>query len=177
MDDPIWDSTVFTKNQDRLLQGDVVQAFFAAVLTQARQANLMSAEHVPGDGTLLDAWASHKRFQPKDTPTPPTDDDPSNPTVDFRGELRRHDTHQSMTDPDAQLVRKSKGQAATLVHPTSTIHRQLRRESVCDRSTTLCSGVFEHDEHGKAGWSGEEPREGARRFSAGGSAPPFGKGL
>ena len=116
MDDPIWDPTVFTKNRDRLLQGDIAQAFFAAVLSQAREANLVSAEHFTVDGTLLEAWASHKSFRPKDDPTPPTDDDPGNPTVDFRGEKRSNTTHQSTTDPDAQLVRKSRGQAASLAY-------------------------------------------------------------
>jgi transposase len=116
MDDPIWDPTVFTKNRDRLLQGDIAQAFFAAVLSQAREANLVSAEHFTVDGTLLEAWASHKSFQPKDDPTLPVDDDPGNPTVDFRGEKRSNATHQSTTDPDAQLVRKSRGQAAILAY-------------------------------------------------------------
>ncbi len=115
MDAPIWDPTVFTKNRDRLFQGDVAQAFFAAVLTQARQADLLSAEHFTVDGTLLEAWASHKSVKPKDRPTPPApDSDPGNPTVDFRGETRSNATHQSTTDPDAQLVRKSRGQAAIL---------------------------------------------------------------
>jgi len=115
MDDPIWDPTVFTKNRDRLFQGDIAQAFFAAVLTQARQANLVSAEHFTVDGTLLEAWASHKSVQAKEPPTPPpADGDPGNPTVDFRGEKRSNATHRSTTDPDAQLVRKSKGQAAIL---------------------------------------------------------------
>jgi len=114
MDDPIWDVTVFTKNRDRLLQGDVAQAFFEAVTGQAAAHGLLSAEHFTVDGTLLEAWASHKSFQPKDHPTPPTDADPGNPTVDFRGEKRSNATHQSTTDPDAQLVRKSRGQAAIL---------------------------------------------------------------
>ena len=116
MDDPIWDATVFTKNRDRLLQGDIAQAFFAAVLAQARHHDLLSTEHFTVDGTLLEAWASHKSFQPKEQPTPPTDDDPGNPTVDFRGEKRSNTTHQSTTDPDAQLIRKSRGQAAILAY-------------------------------------------------------------
>lgn len=116
MDDPIWDPTVFTKNRDRLLQGDIAQAFFAAVLAQARERDLLSTEHFTVDGTLLEAWASHKSFQPKDQRTPPTDDDPGNPTIDFRGERRSNATHQSITDPDAQLVRKSRGQAAMLAY-------------------------------------------------------------
>ena len=115
LDDPIWDPTVFTKNRDRLFQGDIAQAFFAAVLSQARQADLVSAEHFTVDGTLLEAWASHKSVKPKDQPPlPPTDEDPGNPTVDFRGEPRTNATHQSTTDPDAQLIRKSRGQAAIL---------------------------------------------------------------
>jgi transposase len=115
MDDPIWDPTVFTKNRDRLFQGDIAQAFFAAVLTQARRADLVSADHFTVDGTLLEAWASHKSFQPKDEPTPPAPaDDSGNPTVDFRGDKRSNATHQSTTDPDAQLVRKSRGHAAIL---------------------------------------------------------------
>lgn len=114
MDDPIWDATVFTKNRDRLLQGDVAQAFFEAVKGQAAAQGLLSAEHFPVDGTLLEAWASHKSFRPKADPAPPTDDDPGNPTVDFWGEKRSNATHQSTTDPDAQLVRKSRGQAAIL---------------------------------------------------------------
>ena len=115
MDDPIWDPTVFTKNRDRHFQGDIAQAFFAAVLTQARQADLVSAEHFTVDGTLLEAWASHKSVKPKDQPTPPSAEaDPGNPTVDFRGEKRSNATHRSTTDPEAQLVRKSRGQAAIL---------------------------------------------------------------
>ncbi len=114
MDDPIWDPTVFTKNRDRLFPGDIAQAFFAAVLSQARQAKLVSAEHFTVDGTLLEAWASHKSVKPKEQPTSPTDDDPGNPTVDFRGEKRTNATHQSTTDPDAQLVRTSRGRAAIL---------------------------------------------------------------
>ncbi len=114
MDDSIWDPTVFTKNRDRWLQGDVAQAFFDAVLTQARHESRLSTEHFTVDGTLLEAWASHQSVQPKDHPTPSTDDDPGNPTVAFRGEKRSNATHQSTTDPDAQLIRKGKGQAASL---------------------------------------------------------------
>ena len=101
MDDPIWDPTVFSKNRDRLFQGDIAQAFFAAVLPQARAASLVSAEHVTVDGTLLEAWASHKSFRPKAEPSAPApDDDPGNPTVDFRGEKRSNATHQSTVDAD-----------------------------------------------------------------------------
>src|SRR5688500_19028697 len=90
LDDPIWDATTFTKNRDRLLDGDVADAFFAEVLAAIKQEGLLSDEHFTVDGTLLEAWASQKSFKPKDTPrTPP--DDPKNPTVDFHGPTRRHD--------------------------------------------------------------------------------------
>jgi IS5 family transposase len=114
MDDEIWSPTTFSKNRDRLLEGDVAAAFFDAVVDQARQAGLLSDEHFTVDGTLLEAWASLKSFRPKDTePTEPPDD-PGNPTINFHGESRRNDTHQSTTDPDALLARKGNGREAKL---------------------------------------------------------------
>jgi transposase len=86
LDDPIWDVTVFTKNRERLLEGDIAQAFFDQVLAQARAHALLSDEHFTVDGTSIEAWAGQKSFQPKQaSPTHPPDD-PGNPTVDFRGE-------------------------------------------------------------------------------------------
>ena len=114
MDDPIWSPTVFSKNRDRLLDGDIASAFFDAVLDQATEAGLLSDEHFTVDGTLPDAWASLKSFRRKDAgPTRPPDD-PGNPTVNFHGEARRNDTHQSTTDPDAMLARKGAGREAKL---------------------------------------------------------------
>ena len=114
MDDPIWSPTTFSKNRDRLLESDIAGAFFDGVLAQARAAGLLSDEHFTVDGTLLEAWASLKSFRRKDEgPTPPPDD-PGNPTVNFHGEARRNDTHQSTTDPDAQLARKGQGKEAKL---------------------------------------------------------------
>ena len=114
MDDEIWSPTTFSKNRDRLLEGDVAAAFFDAVVDQARQAGLLSDEHFTVDGTLLEAWASLKSFRRKDAgPTEPPDD-PGNPTVNFHGEARRNDTHQSTTDPDALLARKGNGREAKL---------------------------------------------------------------
>jgi transposase len=114
MDDPIWSPTTFSKNRDRLLESDIAGAFFDAVLAQARTAGLLSDEHFTVDGTLLEAWASLKSFRRKDEgPTPPPDD-PGNPTVNFHGESRRNDTHQSTTDPDARLARKGQGKEAKL---------------------------------------------------------------
>jgi transposase len=109
MDDPIWDVTVFTKNRERLLDGDIAEAFFQAVLKQARERNLLSDEHFTVDGTLLDAWANLKSFQRKDVKPPALPDDPGNASVDFRGEKRSNETHESKTDPDAKLARKGKG--------------------------------------------------------------------
>jgi len=117
IDDPEWDVTVFTKNRDRLLKGEVAEAFFGAVLAQARQRGLLSDEHFTVDGTLIEAWAGQKSFKRKDGKQgsiPPHDDDPSNPTVDFHGEQRSNDTHQSTTDPEALLARKGKGKEAKL---------------------------------------------------------------
>jgi transposase len=118
IDDPVWDVTVFTKNRDRLLKGEVADAFFAAVLAQARQQGLLSDEHFTVDGTLIEAWAGHKSFKRKEdveaAKTPPKDDDPGNPSVNFHGEQRSNDTHQSTTDPEARLARKGAGKEAKL---------------------------------------------------------------
>lgn len=115
-DDPVWVPTVFTKNRDRLLEGDIAQAFLAEARQLADRQGLLSHEHFTVDGTLLEAWASQKSFQPKAAPEhrPPTDDDPGNPSVNFRGERRSNATHRSVTDPDARLTRKSSNTAAIL---------------------------------------------------------------
>ena len=117
MDDPVWDVTVFTKNRDRLLEGEVAQAFFDQVLAQAREAKLLSSEHFTVDGTLIEAWASHKSFKRRDgvsSQDPP--DDPGNPEVDFHREKRSNATHQSTTDPECRLFKKSKGAPAQLCY-------------------------------------------------------------
>src|SRR5215470_16144871 len=115
MDDPIWDVSVFTKNRQRLLDGEVADAFFDAVLAQARERHLLSNEHFTVDGTLIQAWAGLKSFRRKDVPPAPPDD-PGNPTVNFHGERRRNATHQSTTDPDARLFRKGSAQDARLYY-------------------------------------------------------------
>jgi transposase len=113
LDEPVWDVTVFTKNRDRLLEGDVAREFLCEVIEQARQKNLTSDEHFTVDGTLIEAWASLKSFQRKDQKnTPP--EDPGNPTVNFHGEKRSNETHESTTDPDALLARKGSGKEAKL---------------------------------------------------------------
>ena len=113
LDEPVWDVTVFTKNRDRLLEGDVAREFLCEVVEQARKKNLTSDEHFTVDGTLIEAWASLKSFQRKDQKnTPP--EDPGNPTVNFHGEKRSNETHESTTDPDALLARKGSGKEAKL---------------------------------------------------------------
>jgi len=106
MDDAVWDPTVFTKNRDRLLAGDVAAGFFEQVLGQAKQRKLLSCEHFTVDGTLVEAWASQKSFRPKgETESKgPDDEDPGNPTVNFHGEKRSNQTHVSRTDPEALLA-------------------------------------------------------------------------
>ena len=113
MDEPVWDVTVFTKNRDRLLDGDVAREFLGEVVRQAQEKQLTSDEHFTVDGTLVEAWASLKSFQRKDGKNPPPDD-PGNPTVDFHGEKRSNQTHESTTDPDALLARKGNGKEAKL---------------------------------------------------------------
>jgi transposase len=113
LDDPVWDATVFTKNRDRLLEAEVAKEFLARVVGQARAKGWTSDEHFTVDGTLLEAWASVKSFQPKDKKNVPPDD-PGNPTVNFRREKRSNQTHESNSDPDALLARKGPGKEAKL---------------------------------------------------------------
>jgi transposase len=113
LDDPVWDATVFTKNRDRLLEAEVAKEFLARVVAQAREKGWTSDEHFTVDGTLLEAWAGAKSFQRKDKNSSPPDD-PGNPTVDFHGEKRSNQTHESKSDPDALLARKSKGKESKL---------------------------------------------------------------
>jgi transposase len=101
MDDSVWDVTVFTKNRERLLDGDIAEAFFQAVLQQARERSLLSDEHFTVDGTLLEAWASVKSFQRKDGKRPAPPNDPSNPTVDFHGEKRSNVSRGKHSSPGA----------------------------------------------------------------------------
>ena len=114
LDDAVWDATVFTKNRDRLLEAEVAKEFLALVVEQARGQGWASAEHFTVDGSLLEAWASAKSFQPKNKKNPPPPDDPGNPTVDYRGEKRSNETHESKSDAEAQMARKGAGKEAKL---------------------------------------------------------------
>jgi IS5 family transposase len=126
------------------LEGDIAAAFFAAVVGQARTADLLSDEHFTVDGTLLEAWASLKSFRPKDAgPTPPPDD-PGNPTVNFHGETRRNDTHQSTTDPDARLARKGNGHEAKLAYAGHALLDN-RHGLVANVCVTAATGTAERE--------------------------------
>ena len=115
MDDDVWAPTTFTNNRDRLLEGDIAGPFFEDVVAQARGRRLLSAEHFTIDGILREAWAGQKSLRRKDQPGGPPDD-PGNPTVNFLGERRSNQTHQSTTDPDSRLFKKAKGDEAKLAH-------------------------------------------------------------
>ena len=142
MDEPIWDHSTFSKNRDRLLRGDIADGFFAEVLGEARTHGLLSDEHFTVDGTLLEAWASHKSFRPKDADPPPPSGDPKNPAVNFRGERRKNDTHASTTDPDARLYRKGDGQPARLVYMGHVLMEN-RSGLVVDTEVTPADGYGE----------------------------------
>jgi transposase len=144
MDEPIWDHSTFSKNRDRLLAGDVATAFFDAVLAEARTHRLLSDEHFTVDGTLLEAWASHKSVRPKDRDTSDPPDDPGNPTVNFRGERRKNDTHQSTTDPDARLYKKGVGRPAQLAY-LGHVLMENRSGLVVDTRVTPADGYGERD--------------------------------
>ena len=117
IDDPAWDHSVFSKNRDRLLEGEIAAKFLAAILTQPRVKRLLSSQHFSVDGTLVEAWASLKSLKPKDgsngNDEPPTGGG-RNGEVDFRGERRSNQTHVSTSDPDAMLYRKGPGMEAKL---------------------------------------------------------------
>jgi transposase len=157
LDDAVWDATTFTKNRDRLLAGDVAEAFFQEVLAAARAEGLLSTEHFTVDGTLLDAWASQKSFRPRDDHHRPDDPDRGNPTVNFHGTQRRNDTHQSTTDPDARLARKGVGREAKLSYAAHALIEN-RHGFVVDTVLTTADGYAEVD--GAVAMLGELPQGG-----------------
>ncbi len=116
IDDTVCDPSTFSKNRDRLLEGDVAAQFLTAILALPRVRRLLSQEHFSVDGTLIEAWASMKSFKPKETGDPDDKDPPQgrNPEVDFRGQRRSNETHVSTTDPEARLYRKGSGMEAKL---------------------------------------------------------------
>jgi len=143
LDDDIWDVTVFTKNRDRLLEADVAKLFLDAVIEQARGKRLLSNEHYSVDGTLIKAWAGQKSFKAKDQKKTPPPEDPGNPTVNFRGEKRRNDTHESTTDPQARLYRK--GGQETLLGFLGHLIIENRNGLVVTAQVSRATGTAERD--------------------------------
>ena len=141
IEDPVWDATTFTKNRDRLMDGEVASKFLAAVLTHDKVKGLLSSEHFSVDGTLLEAWASPKSFRPKDGSGDPPGPG-RNAARDFHGERRRNDTHTSITDPDARLFRKGSGKEARLCFIGHALMEN-RNGLIVDAVTTRASGHAE----------------------------------
>jgi transposase len=148
-DEPVWDPTTFTKNRDRLLEQEVSQEFFDSVRKIIEQYDLASDEHFSVDGTQLEAWASLKSFQQKGEKgekesKPPSDNDPGNPSVDFRGEKRCNDTHESKTDPNCRLSRKGKGKEAKLCYQGAVLAEN-RHGLVMQAKAGIISGTSERE--------------------------------
>ena len=137
MDDRVWAPTVFTKNRDRLLRGDVARALFTEVVSEAEESGLLSAEHFTVDGTLIEAWASHKSFQPKDDK-----DDSDGDGSNFHGKRRKNETHESKTDPDSRLYRKGFGKEAKLNYMGHVLMEN-RNGLVVNTRLTLATGRAE----------------------------------
>ena len=162
-DDAIWDATTFTKNRDRLLSGDVAKRFFKEIVAEASSRGLTSDEHFSVDGTLLQAWASHKSFKPKDESQEPPDSGSAGPRErNFRGEKRRNDTHESTTDPQAKLYRKAHSAEARLSYMGHVVVEN-RHGLVVGCTATQANGFAERDTAAKL--LSEIPR--GRRATAG----------
>ena len=142
--DPAFDASTFSKNKERLLEHEVARGFLGVVLDEARRRRLLSEDHFTVDGTLLEAWASLKSFRPKDGSgsTPVTGE--KNPEVDFHGEKRTNDTHQSTTDPEVRLARKGRGKEARLCF-TGHVLMENRNGLVVDVAMTQATGTAERD--------------------------------
>ena len=145
LDDPAWDHSTFSKNRDRLLEGEIAAKFLAAVLAQPKVKRLLSTDHFSVDGTLIEAWASMKSFKPKvaegDDPSPPTSGG-RNVEVDFKGQRRSNETHQSTTDPEARLYRKGSGMEARLSFIGHTLMEN-RSGLIVDACLTAADGHAE----------------------------------
>src|SRR5262249_20250453 len=145
MDDAVWDATVFSKNRDRMLKSDIAGLFFQAVVEEARVMSLLSDEHFSVDGTLIEAWASQKSFQKKDKGESGTPGDGGgNAAVDFHGEQRTNQTHESKTDPDARLYRKGKGKEAKLCYGGHVVMEN-RNGLAVDGQITKATGTAERE--------------------------------
>jgi len=143
VDDAAWDHSVFSKNRDRLLQGDIAAKLLGAVLAQPRVKRLLSTDHFSVDGTLIEAWASMKSFKPKDgSNEPPTDEGGRNQDADFHGRKRSNDTHASTSDPEAKLYRKGSGKEAKICFMGHALMEN-RNSLVVDACVTPADGHAE----------------------------------
>ena len=143
VDDPVWDHSTFSKNRERLIESGVARKIMKRLLKRAKRERLLSSEHFSVDGTLLEAWAAVKgmrRRDGKDDAPPPG----RNPSVDFHGQKRTNDTHVSPVDPEAQLAKKSAGQAAKLSYQGHVLMEH-RHGLVVDVEVTPASGTAERD--------------------------------
>lgn len=141
-DDPVWDATVFCKNRDRLLNGDIARKFMTSVLNLPQVRQLLSSEHFSVDGTLIEAWASMKSFVPKDGSDQPPSAGGRNAERNFRGEKRSNDTHCSTTDPDSRLFRKGAGKEAKLCY-MGHLMTENRNGLIVDARATEANGTAE----------------------------------
>ena len=141
--DPAFDASTFSKNKERLLENEVARKFLVVVLEEARQRKLLSEDHFTVDGTLLEAWASLKSFSPKDGNDGP-DAEEKNPSIDFHGQKRTNDTHQSTTDPEALLAKKGHGKEAKLCF-TGHVLMENRNGMVVDVTFTQATGTAERE--------------------------------
>ena len=144
VDQDPWDHSTYTKNRDRLIAHEAIRELFSRVLDQAKAKGLLSSEHFSVDGTLVRAWASHKSFVPKDGAPPPSSGSRSNPEVDFKGQKRTNDTHQSKTDPDAKLATKS-SKAGAIPAYMGHVLTENRNGLVVDTRLTQASGTAERE--------------------------------
>ena len=142
IDQPAFDATTFTKNRKRLLEHEVADEFFAAVVDQAKLRRYISSEHFSVDGTLLKAWASHKSFKPKDGPPSEPPAAGRNVEVRWHGQKRTNETHASTTDPEARLYRKSSNTAATLCYAGHLLMEH-RSALILDAELTIADGYAE----------------------------------
>lgn len=147
MDDGVWNHSTFSKNRDRLMDGEIAGVFFTKVKDQAEYAKLISDEHFSVDGTLIQAWASLKSFKRREKDGVQSDDQRDgggNVEVSFHGEKRRNETHVSQTDPDARLFRKGKGKEAKLYFMGHVLMEN-RNGLVVDTRLTIANGVAERE--------------------------------
>jgi transposase len=157
MDDAVWNHAVFSKNRDRLLTSEVAQQFFAAVNQQAK--HFMSDDHFTVDGTLIQAWASHKSFRAKDG-----SDDDGDGGANFRGRKRSNDTHESTTDPDARLYKKSYGKESHLAYLGHTLVEN-RNGLIAAAMATQADGYAERE--AALLMLQEKQKSGSRRITVG----------